>query len=1258
MSASSIHDFSISGKEYKLFLQPIQFTSETEWVIGGLLSDRRYQSEKKQLPFRAILLLITLAVCLFVTAPWIKLFHMGNKDRLTAFDGVSSSLVSMLLVSMLFLSFFKYNLPFRTDNSPDSKKNLADNINAAFKKEIDSVSKKLLKYNSILKNSKGDLAQDIVYKNGTFSFFDGNQLRSEDASRLSEIHTDTSIVHLFWLKSNGDEIFKWTKDSLMPPHANFSARQYFKRIRDKKTYSLKSQDDTTKFFLDQVISWTSGAFTSVLSMPYSEDGDTVSAISFKASSLANTILPAGYQFALIDQSGDVLYHSQSSHNLNENLLDKFSASKELQSSLNAHSEATFLTDYLSRKYNVKVKPLTELPYSIVILSDTGFKETRDLEIYTFTFTMMVLFFAFLILEMLIIFFASARRSFFKKQLYDSSWVGPKRSGHVDYLLSAAFNVIVIIALIIFFSSPSFLTYGFMLLLAVSFLTLFLNLLYLTRYLIGRSNKYLYKVVAIACLTTIVIIINFLARRTLDPGHFVTLFLSELIFVLIGAIILFFRRSYLKRKQLKKGEQDQNVEMGKTRRSFLNQKYYINSFTAMLLTRLVITSGIPVVFFYIGSYNFEQNLITRYKQAEFANRLAERLPSDSLKAMEFIRQRPAIYTDSAWIKDFDTTHDFSGIGHSSKEDTVAIKLLSNFRPDATNEAITEKRFYNLTASDSLLLYNSIMNDARVQDTTTVMYRKSNSPGVNLKIISRGLNYNFPILIRYHRGTLFWVFLVLAYLTFFFLVRTIIKKLFAINMPDLSKWKQLDERILCDNRLNHLAFVLGSPGSKKKKNLLEKIDRGYITGRDNKKLIYKEDSPPDNNVFIADLINIPDSDKDANENASWENYRKQALDERYKLVIVNHFEYNIENQTTNRIKLNFLESLMVRDKTKIIILSTIHPMAFLDSIFFNEKKKNGEASIPREDLDRWNILLGHYRIVLLPLEPFPLNETSIKSPGQSTTLKPLKDYPNAIYEWNILSHGENEMDNGRTTADHSRLHLENLKEGVYEFELKITDDQGNVVKENKIVSVHRDEKETNDLLHRLVCSETEKTEFLNKMRFEAIAAAHSVAETENIPEKELNADELAYKLQFTSHYFYLYMWQSLTKEEKFLLYDLAEDNLVNSVDSYNLSMLIGKGIVYRDKEGTLKIFNKGFRNFILTAIGISEAMKIKDRIRDNGNWGKWKAPLIIILVAILIFLMVSQEDTYTKLLAYVGALGAAIPIFLRLLSFLDKTPQKSG
>jgi hypothetical protein len=76
---------------------------------------------------------------------------------------------------------------------------------------------------------------------------------------------------------------------------------------------------------------------------------------------------------------------------------------------------------------------------------------------------------------------------------------------------------------------------------------------------------------------------------------------------------------------------------------------------------------------------------------------------------------------------------------------------------------------------------------------------------------------------------------------------------------------------------------------------------------------------------------------------------------------------------------------------------------------------------------------------------------------------------------------------------------------------------------------------------------------------------------IPEKGIDT-QMNWRTNFnlTRHYFYLYIWQSLTKEEKSLLYDLAEDNLVNSFDSYNLSMLIGKGIIYRDKEGTLKLF----------------------------------------------------------------------------------------
>ncbi len=145
----------------------------------------------------------------------------------------------------------------------------------------------------------------------------------------------------------------------------------------------------------------------------------------------------------------------------------------------------------------------------------------------------------------------------------------------------------------------------------------------------------------------------------------------------------------------------------------------------------------------------------------------------------------------------------------------------------------------------------------------------------------------------------------------------------------------------------------------------------------------------------------------------------------------------------------------------------------------------------------------------------------------------------------------------------------------------------------------------------------------------------------------SDSLVYKLQITSHYFYTYIWQSLTKEEKFLLYDLAEDGLVNPGDEYNLSMLICKGLIIRPL-GTLTLFNKGFRNFILTAIGTTEVNRIKDQVKDNGNWGSLKTPLIIAILAIFVFLIASQQEAYTRIITYITALGAGVPAILKVFS----------
>jgi hypothetical protein len=157
---------------------------------------------------------------------------------------------------------------------------------------------------------------------------------------------------------------------------------------------------------------------------------------------------------------------------------------------------------------------------------------------------------------------------------------------------------------------------------------------------------------------------------------------------------------------------------------------------------------------------------------------------------------------------------------------------------------------------------------------------------------------------------------------------------------------------------------------------------------------------------------------------------------------------------------------------------------------------------------------------------------------------------------------------------------------------------------------------------------------------------------------NPDARAYKFQLLVQNYYMHIWHSLTREEKFLLYDLAEDGLVNSSDSYNLGMLISKGIIVRDSDRKLRLFNKSFCNFVLTSIGNIEATKIQNQIKDSGQWNRLRVPLMIIIVAILGFLLTTQAETYNKIIAYLGALVTGMLTFSRLFGFFEGKETKSS
>jgi hypothetical protein len=137
------------------------------------------------------------------------------------------------------------------------------------------------------------------------------------------------------------------------------------------------------------------------------------------------------------------------------------------------------------------------------------------------------------------------------------------------------------------------------------------------------------------------------------------------------------------------------------------------------------------------------------------------------------------------------------------------------------------------------------------------------------------------------------------------------------------------------------------------------------------------------------------------------------------------------------------------------------------------------------------------------------------------------------------------------------------------------------------------------------------------------------------------------------FYHSIWKTLNAREKYILFDLAEDGLVNLHDGYTMRVLMKKGLIVRDERTwQLGLFNKSFRNFILTVISSREAAQIQTEIKDSWQWSHLKTPLILVSLAVMAFMMISQHQAYTRLFGYLSGIAALIPVINTLLGAMKR------
>ena len=114
-------------------------------------------------------------------------------------------------------------------------------------------------------------------------------------------------------------------------------------------------------------------------------------------SLIDPVLPFGYGFALVEDSGVVLFHVDKTRNLRENFLQESDWNKQLSAAAFGHStQGALHIKYLGKDYRARVVPisgLSQAPWSLIVYRDLTSVRTLDLQSITMASTLLLLFLA-------------------------------------------------------------------------------------------------------------------------------------------------------------------------------------------------------------------------------------------------------------------------------------------------------------------------------------------------------------------------------------------------------------------------------------------------------------------------------------------------------------------------------------------------------------------------------------------------------------------------------------------------------------------------------------------------------------------------------------------------------------------------------------------------------------------------------------------------------------------------------------------------
>jgi len=373
---STVVDVALTGINYRLFSNPLKLSLPSSsasqpnisWMISGLVKSNYFQTEAWSIsvPYTILIIGGFVVALLVFSAPFFKLVLAGPKDRFRGRD-VYLLVFSTLVILGVVTSFVLYGYVYwSVERQMDTQvKGLAENIKANLDQELDRALQQLdqLSQNPELikeierkqESSLGAAAtatSQVIGKAGSNKKNKTDILPELLQSGAPYPYFDTAI----WMDETGMQKAKWTVKPYTSQYISASGRAYFDNIQRKHFYEFKGH----KFWLEPLISRTTGRNQVEISQAVPDSTITM-AFDTRLLSLMDPVLPDAFGFAIIDNDGKVLFHSDEAHHLGENLLQECDDDRALRSAVIGRSDRSLNVRYLGEDHHFFVTTLDGFP---------------------------------------------------------------------------------------------------------------------------------------------------------------------------------------------------------------------------------------------------------------------------------------------------------------------------------------------------------------------------------------------------------------------------------------------------------------------------------------------------------------------------------------------------------------------------------------------------------------------------------------------------------------------------------------------------------------------------------------------------------------------------------------------------------------------------------------------------------------------------------------------------------------------------------